>query len=98
DRLFGAQQRDTAARHHTFLHRRAGGIEGVLDAVLFLPDLDLGGTADANDRDAAGELGQALLQLLAIVVRGGLLDLRLDLADPGFDILLLAGAADDGGG
>src|ERR1700681_78897 len=97
DGFFGAQQRDAAARHDAFLHSRAGGVEGVLNAVLLLLDLDLGRAADANDRDAAGELGQALLQLLAVVVRGGLLDLRLELADPGFDILLLAGAADDGG-
>src|SRR5258708_507082 len=38
-----------------------------------------------------------LLQLLLVVVRGGLLDLRLDLLDARFDIRLLAGATDDGG-
>jgi hypothetical protein len=37
--------------------------------------------ADADHRDAARELGQPLLQLLAVVVGGGFLDLRLDLAD-----------------
>ena len=97
DGLLGAQQRDAAARHDAFLHRGAGGVEGVLDAILLLLHLDLGRAADANDRDAAGELGQTLLQLLAVVVRGGLLDLRLDLADAGFDVLFLAGAADDRG-
>src|ERR1700689_1335988 len=50
-----------------------------------------------NDRNPPGDLGKALLQLLAVVVRGGLLDLRLDLADAGFDVLFLAGAADDRG-
>jgi hypothetical protein len=59
--------------------------------------LDLGRAADADDRDAAGELGQTLLQLLAVVVRGGLLDLRLDLRDAGLDVGLLAGAVDDRG-
>src|SRR6202043_2539986 len=97
DRLLGAQQRHAAARHDAFLHGRAGGVEGVLDAVLFLFHLDLGRAADANDRDAAGELGKAFLQLLAVVVRGGLLDLRLDLADAGLDVLFLARAADDRG-
>ena len=44
---------------------------------------------------AAGELGQALLQLLAVVVRGGLLDLRLDprASGPGH-LVLRAGAVD----
>src|SRR6202035_3926391 len=56
-----------------------------------------GGAADTNHRDAAGEFGKALLQLLAVVVGGGLLDLRLDLGDAGLDVLLLAGTFDDGG-
>ncbi len=59
--------------------------------------LDLGRAADADHRDAAGELGQALLQLLTVVVRGGFLDLRLDLRNAGLDVGLLAGAVDDGG-
>src|SRR5712675_517939 len=60
-------------------------------------DLDLGRAADADHRDAAGQLGQTLLQLLTVVVRGGFLDLRLDLRNAGFDVGLLAGAVDDGG-
>src|SRR6185437_932601 len=51
----------------------------------------------ADHRDAARELRQTLLQLLTIVVRGGLLDLRLDLGDARFDVSLLAGTVDDGG-
>ena len=39
--------------------------------------------------------GQAL-QLLAVVVRSRLLDLRPDLLDAPFDVRLLAGAVDDG--
>ncbi len=34
-------------------------------------------------RDAAGQLGEALLELLAVVVGGGVLDLGLDLASCG---------------
>ena len=98
DRLLGAEQRDAAAGNDALLDRRTGGIERVVDAVLPLLDLDLGRAADADDRDAAGELRQPLLQLLLVVVRGRLLDLRLDLADAGLDLLLLAGAVDDGGG
>src|SRR3712207_8440235 len=46
---------------------------GVVDAVLLLLDLNLSRAADADHGDAARELGEALLELLAVVVRGGLL-------------------------
>src|SRR5690606_23050356 len=76
---------------------RAGRVEGVVDAVLLLLDLNLGRTADADDGNAASQLGQTLLELLAIVVRGGLFDLLLDLGHAAFDLRLLASAVDDGG-
>src|SRR6202163_4298591 len=69
----------------------------VVHAILALPHFDFGRAADADHRDAAGELGQTLLQLLTVVVRGGFLDLRLDLIDAGLDVGLLAGAAHDRG-
>ena len=62
----------------------------------FFFHLDLGGAADTITATPPAS-GQPLLQLLTVVVRGGFFDLRLDLADPGFDVLLLAGAIDDGG-
>src|SRR6516165_2317962 len=97
DGLLGAQERDAAARHDPFLDRGAGGVERVLDPVLLLLDLDLGGAANADHRHAARELGQPLLQLLAVIVGRGLLDLRLDLADASLDVLLFAGAVDNRG-
>src|SRR5277367_6141660 len=97
DRLLGAKESDAAARHDAFLDRGAGGIERVFNAILLLLDFDFGRTADADDGNAARELGQPLLQLLAVVVRSGLLDLRLYLIDAGLDVLLLAGAVDDRG-
>src|ERR1700761_8838717 len=69
----------------------------VIHAIPALPHLDFGRAAYADYRDAARELGQTLLQLLTVVVRGGLLDLRLDLRHAGFDVGLLAGAVDDRG-
>src|SRR3954449_8960924 len=95
--LGGAQQGDAAARYDAFFNSRTGRMHRVINAILALLDLNLGRAADADHRDAARELGQTLLQLLTVVVRGGFLDLRLDLVDPGFDVGLLAGAADDGG-
>jgi hypothetical protein len=92
-----AQQGDAAAGNDAFLDGRAGRVQRVVDAVLLLLDLDLGRAADADDGDAASQLGQTLLQLLAVVVRGGLLDLLLDLGDAALDLGLLAGAVDDRG-
>src|SRR5262245_2449967 len=95
--LGGAQQGDAAARHDAFLNCCAGGVHRVIHAILALLHLDFGRAADADHRDAAGELGQTLLKLLAVVVRGGLLDLRLDLGNAGLDVGLLAGTVDDRG-
>src|SRR5256885_1814618 len=93
----GAQQGDAAARYDAFFNSRTGRMHRVINAILALLNLDFGRAADADHRDAARELGQTLLQLLAVVVRGGFLDLRLDLRHAGFDVGLLAGAVDDRG-
>src|SRR5205814_7739976 len=92
----GAQQGDAAARYDAFFNSRTGRMHRVINAILALLHLDLGRAADADHRDAARELGQTLLQLLTVVVRGSFLDLRLDLVDARFDVGLLAGTADDG--
>ena len=55
------------------------------------------GRAHFDHRDAARELRQALLELLAIVIGGGLIDLGAQGFDAALDVLLLAGAVDDGG-
>ena len=88
-------QRHAAAGHDALLDRRAGGGEGVLDAVLLLLELDLGGGADLDDRHAAGQLGQPLLELLLVVVGGRVLDLGLDLLDAALDLGSRAVALDD---
>src|SRR6476620_9028078 len=95
--LGGAQQSDAAARHDAFFNRRTGRMHRVIHAILALLDFDFGRAADADHRHAACELGQTLLQLLTVVVRGGFLDLRLDLRHARLDVGLLAGAVDDGG-
>src|ERR1039457_7729811 len=65
---------------------------------LFRSHLGLGCGSDLDDRHASGQLRQALLQFLAIVVRGSLLDLGPELLDPALDVLLRSGAVDDGCG
>src|SRR5580698_4485389 len=70
----GAEQSDAPARQDTFFDSRAGRVHRVINAILALLYLDLGCTTDADHRDTSRELGKAFLQLLLIVVRGGLLD------------------------
>ena len=82
-----AQVGDAAARHDAFLDRRAGRVQCVLDAGLLLLHLRLGGRADVDDRHAAHQLREALLELPAIVVRarGDVLELRPELLHPRLD-------------
>ena len=93
----GADEGDAAAGDDAFLDRGAGGVEGVFDAGLLFLHLGLGGGADVDDGDAAGELGAALLELLAIVVGGGLVNLAGDLVDAGLDGGGVVVVGDDGG-
>src|SRR6185295_11381909 len=95
ERRDAADQRDAAAGDDALLDGRAGRVHRVLDARLLLLHLDLGRRADADDRDAADELGQTLLELLAVVIRRGLLDLAADRLHARLDGLLLTGALDD---
>ena len=95
ERALGHQERDAAAGDDALFDGRLRRLHRVLDAVLLLLQLDLGGRADLDHRDAAGQLRETLLELLAVVVGVGLLDLGLDLVDPAGDVLVLAAAVDD---
>ena len=81
----GVDQRHAAAGDDAFFDRRAGRAQRVLDAVLLLLQLGLGRGADLDHRHAAGQLGQPLLQLLAVEVGGRRLDLGADLLDAALD-------------
>ena len=63
-----AEQRHAAARDDALFDGRAGRVQRVLDAGLLLLHLGLGGRADLDHGDAAGQLGQPLLELLLVVV------------------------------
>ena len=93
----GADDRDAAAGKNAFFNRGAAGVQGVFDAGLLFLHRDFGRGPDVDLGDAAGELGEALLELLAVVVAGGVVDLVLELLDAALDGLLVAGAFDDRG-
>src|SRR5690606_7121256 len=92
ERLQGADEGHAAAGDDALLDGRAGRVERILHAGLLLLHLGLGGRTDVDHRDAADQLREALLELLAVVVGRGLLDLRTDLAHAGLDVVLLARA------
>jgi hypothetical protein len=93
----GADHGDAAAGQDAFLDGRAAGVKGVLDTRLLLLHRDFRCGPDLDLRHAAGQLGQTLLELLAVVVAGRVVDLVLQLADAAGDGLVVAGALDDGG-
>src|SRR5271165_165076 len=64
DGAAGPDEGGPASGHDPLVDGRPGGRESVFDAVLLLLELDLGGRADLDDRHAAGQLGQPLLELL----------------------------------
>src|SRR6185295_11762630 len=55
ERLDGAQQRNAAAGDDTLFDGGTRGVQRVVDAVLALPHLDLGGAANLQDGNGAGD-------------------------------------------
>src|SRR5699024_691839 len=69
----------------------------VLDAVLALLELNLGRCTSLDDGNATVELSEAFLELLAVVVRVGVSDFRLDLGNAALDLVGCASTLDDRG-
>ena len=90
-------ERGAAAGDHAFLNGRARCRKRILDTMLLLFEFGLGRCTDLDDRDAARELGKTLLQLLAIEVPVGLIDLTLDHLDAALDVGRFACTVDDRG-
>ena len=95
NRRRATDQRNAAARDDAFLDCRACRMHGILDASLLFLHLGLGRRAHLDHRNTADQLGQALLQLLTVIVAGGLLHLRADLLHTAFDLAILTAAVDD---
>ena len=74
-----------AAGNNALFHGRTGCVQGIFHAQLVFLHLGLGGSTDADNRYAAGQLCQTLLQFFLIVIRGGLFHLGLDLCHAGLD-------------
>ena len=98
DGFDGPDQGHTPTGDITFLSGRLGGVKGIVDAVFSLLHGGFGRGSDLDDGHTAGQLGEAFLQLLAVVVTGTAFQLGPDLIDATLEVLVLAAAFDDGGG
>src|SRR5207302_533020 len=83
----GGNQHGTTAGNDTLFNSGAGRRKGILNTMLLLFQFDLSSSADFDHAYAAGKLGQALLELLAIVVAGCPLDECTDLAYTSLDLI-----------
>jgi hypothetical protein len=83
-----AQQGDATAGHNAFFNRSAGGVQRIFNAGFFLFHFDFGGSANLDQCNTAGQLGNALLQLFTVVVAGCFFDLNANLLDACFDVSL----------
>ena len=63
--------------------------------MLLLFELDFRCGTHLDDSHTTGQLGESLLELLTVVVRVGILDLRLDLVDATLDFLFGTRAFDN---
>ncbi|TLD33253.1 hypothetical protein PspLS_00817 [Pyricularia sp. CBS 133598] len=92
------EQSGTTTGQDTLLDGGAGGVKGIDKAVLLLTDLDLGRATDLDDGNTTRELGQTLLELLLLVLRGGGISHdTTDLLAPLGDHVLAALAVKDNG-
>src|SRR5215469_9106118 len=91
------RQRHAAARDDALFHGCAGRVHRVFHAGFLLFHFGFGRGANFNDGHAAHQFRQPLLQLLTVVVAGGLIDLAANFFYAAFDLLVLALALDDGG-
>src|SRR5208337_922113 len=90
-------QSHSAAGDNAFFHGCACCVHGVFNPSFLFFHFGLGRGADFDYGNATDQLRQPLLQLLAVVVAGGLVDLSANLFHAALDFARLAFAFDDGG-
>src|SRR5579883_309824 len=90
-------QRYAAAGDNAFFHGCARRMHRIFHAGFLFLHFGFGRGADFNHGHATDQLRQPLLQLLAVVIAGGLFNLATNLFDPALDLRWLAFAFDDRG-
>src|SRR5690606_38850773 len=90
-------KRHTTAGNDTLFNRRAGRAQGIFHAMFLFFQFGLGGRADTDHRHTAGQLGEAFLQFLAVIIAGAGLDLAANFFDAALDGAFFARTIHDGG-
>src|SRR5579871_114701 len=90
-------QRHAAAGDDSLFHGCAGRVHRIFHAGFLFLHFGFGRSADFDHGYATDQLRQPLLQLLAVIVAGGLVDLAANFLHATFDLAVLAFAFDDGG-
>src|SRR5439155_5492952 len=93
--LGGPNHRYAATGENSFFNRGPAGVQRIFHAGFLFFHGNFRGRADLDDRHAASEFRQPLLELFLVVIRRGDVDLVLELLDAAFDRLLIASAFDD---
>ena len=86
EHFLSANERHAAARNDSFFDGCLRRVHSIFDAGFLLFQLSLCSSADFDYSDSADELGKPLLQLLAVIIRSRLFDLRANLTDAAFDL------------
>src|SRR5262249_22198177 len=92
-----ADQSNATAGDNAFFHGSAGRVHSVFHAGFLFLHFGFGRGADFDYSNATHQLGQPLLQLLAVIVAGGFFRLRTDFAHAAFNLRALAFAFHDRG-
>jgi hypothetical protein len=93
----GEEEGRSSTNDDALIGSGSGGTESILDSILELTNLNLGGTADLDDGDSTSKSSSSLLELLLVVLASGVLHLAVDSLDTIIDICLLARATHDNG-
>lgn len=95
--LVRVKQSYAAAGDNAFLDRGTGCVQSIINAVFLFLYFNFRSAADFDYCHTAGNLGQTFLQLFAVIVRRGFLNLFADLIGTGLDQVLLSVTVDNGG-
>src|SRR4051812_23304133 len=75
------EQGSATAGDDPLLYRRARRVQRVVQAILALAHFDLGRCADTDDRNSPRQFGEALLELLLVIIARADFNLLLDRRD-----------------
>src|SRR5262249_42080683 len=96
ERLLCSKERDSTAGNYAFFDGCLRGVHRVLNTSFLLLQFGLGSRADLDNRDAADEFRESLLELLTIIVGSCVIDLGANLFDSTLDLRTFARAFNDG--